>query len=332
MTSKGDNLSAAELHVWLEDRLREEGRDDLADVLLRCRVPFELSCLCCNERLVVSTGCKKRWCPHCGPKITARRYARVAPIANRMKWPLSVMLSMKNPRDIAGCVRLLAKAFKGFRKTRFWKDRVKGGFVGFEITHTGNGAHVHLHCLIDCRWLAVCTPEPTRRHTRAEKKRLCELAQAELAAAWAGYLGQSQAVVWVRRADQNALAETIKYPFKPADFMKLKCSLSEIIDEIDSGRRVASFGHCHAAAKAFLGRDEVPPVEKLCHKCKVDRSIYPEEAIKRWNRGISSPPKRAKAVMDLELQPDGRVIDRSKFVRDKNGVWVPLTDDNEIPW
>jgi hypothetical protein len=209
------------------------------------------------------------------------------------------MFTMQNPKNIAGCVKTLAAAFKGFRKTRFWKDRVKGGFVGYEITHNGNGAHVHLHTLVDCRWLAVATPEPTRRHTAKEKARLCELAQAELSAAWAGYLGQSKAIVWVRRADRDALAETIKYPFKPADFLKLKCRLSDIIDEIDAGRRVASFGHCHAASKLFLGREQKAPVEKLCRKCKVDRSIYPVEAITRWERGISAPTKRAAVVMDL---------------------------------
>lgn len=325
-------MTSDELHVWLERRLRREGRDDLADVLEKCRVPFELRCLCCDESIIVNKGCKKRWCPHCGPKITAKRYARVAPIANRMRWPLSVMLSMKNPKDVAGCVRTLAAAFKGFRRTKFWRNAVRGGFVGFEITHTGNGAHVHLHCLVDCRWLAVVTPEPTRRHTQAEKKRLCEMAQAELSAAWAGYLGQSQAVVWVRRADQNALAETIKYPFKPADFRKLKCNISEVIDEIDAGRRVASFGNCHAAAKVFLGRDEVPEVERLCKTCGLDRSIYPAEVIQRWQRGISAPTKRASVVLDFEYLGNGKVIDRSKHVLDRNGQWVALTAANEIPW
>lgn len=281
-----------EAHVWLEDKLRAEDRDDLADVLKRCRVPLHIECLCCGRKKTVQKGCKKRWCPHCGPRVTAARYARVAPIAARMQWPLAVMLSMTNPKDIAGCVRRLAAAFRKFRRLKFWRETVRGGFVGYEMTHNANGVHIHLHALIDCRWLALCTPEPTRRHTADERARLLKMAQAELATAWAACLGQSTAVVWARRADRNALTETLKYPFKPADFPKLKCRTSEIIDEIDAGRNVASFGVCHASSKTFLGRDPLLYFEKLCDSCVTDRSYVPTETIQMWGRGNSAPGKR----------------------------------------
>ena len=328
-----------ELHVWLEDKLRAEDRDDLADVLKKCRVPFEMGCICCGTKMMVNTGCKKRWCPVCGPKITAKRYAKVAPIASRMKWPLSVMLSMKNPKDIAGSVAILAEAFRGFRRTRFWKSRVKGGIVGYEMTHLGNGCHVHLHALVDCRWLAVATPEPTRRHTPNERARLCELAQAELSAVWAGYLGQAQAVVWVRRADHQALAETIKYPFKPADFRKLKCRLSDIIDEIDAGRRVASFGNCHAGSKSFLGRDDVPDRAQPCKRCRVKHSIVPTEVQERWLRfGPPTKGKVAEASNYLWDEVHG-TYDARLFSVWPDGTFHTVYEDGEdrtahdgIPW
>lgn len=281
-----------ELHVWLEDRLKSEGREELAAVLFGCRVPYEMKCVCCGDQMWVNTGCSKRWCPVCGPKVTAKRYARVAPIAQRMQWPLSVMLSIQNPSGIAGSVATLQAKFKSFRKTKFWKENVKGGFVGYEMTHNGNGCHVHLHALVDCEWLAIGTPKIQRGHTKLERKRLCELAQAELSAVWAAYLDQPKAVVWVRRADRKALAETIKYPFKPADFKKLKCRVSDIIDEIDAGRRVAGFGNCHGSHKEFLGRDEIVERAVPCKRCKVTSSIVPTEVQNRW---LSyGPPKKGK--------------------------------------
>lgn len=326
-----------EVHVWLEDKLREEGRDDLANILKACRVPLVIECLCCGETKTVNKGCKKRWCPVCGPKVTAARYARVAPIAARMQWPLAIMLSKKNPKDIAGCVADLAASFRRFRRLKFWKDRVRGGFVGYEMTHNGNGVHVHLHALIDCQWLAIATPEPCRHHTKEMKKRLCQLAQAELATAWAACLGQDEAVVWARRADKNALAETIKYPFKPADFAKLKCPVSDIIDEIDAGRRIASFGVCHASSKAFLGRDPLLYFEKLCAGCLTDRSMIPAEVIQSWFRG-GAPNTRQAALYNTDKR---KVIDQQKVaeaLRDarknptpisralaKRGIIVPLS-------
>lgn len=306
--SKRDKVDLDELHVWLEDKLRAEDRDDLADVLKACRMQMAIECLCCGERKMVNKGCKKRWCPVCGPKVTAARYERVAPIAARMQWPLAVMLSKQNPKDIAGCVADLAAAFRRFRRLKFWRETVRGGFVGYEMTHNGNGVHVHLHCLIDCRWLAIATPEPQRRHTHAEKERLMRMAQAELAAAWAGCLGQSTAVVWARRADKKALAESIKYPFKPADFVKLKCRVSDIIDEIDAGRKVASFGVCHASSKAFLGRDPLLYYEKLCGGCLTDRSMIPADVIQSWFRGGAPTTRQA----DLYGTEKKKIIDPQK--------------------
>jgi hypothetical protein len=255
-SSKAAGKTNDEVHVMLENALRKEGRDDLADILEKCREQIEIECVCCGKSMHVNRGCSKRWCPVCAPKLIARRWSRVGSIAARMKWPLSVMLSRQNPEQVEGSITAIKKAFAGFRKTVFWKNTVAGGFVGFEMTHNGNGAHVHMHILCDCQWLAIATPEPSRHLSRREKARLCQLAQAELSAAWAGYLGQPHAYVWVRRADKKALAETIKYPIKPRDLLDLKVPVSSVIDEMDSGRLVAAFGNCSANSKVFLGRDK----------------------------------------------------------------------------
>ena len=329
-SSLADGLNNAEVHVLLEDRLRAEGRDDLAEVLVKCRVPFRLKCLCCNAEITVDQGCKKRWCPTCSPKIVAKRYARVGPTAARMKWPLSVMLSKKNPLEIMQCIHDMKKAFRGFRRTAFWRDSVKGGYVGFEVTFNDRTPHVHLHALVDCRWLAIATPEPTRRHTQDEKKRLCELAQLELRAAWAGYLGQSDAYVYVQRADKKALAETLKYPIKPRDLLDLKCRVSDLIDEMDQGRLVAAFGNCSRNSKCWLGRDEVPPVVKLCNTCKGDKTIFPATSVQLWNCGAVAPPASALRAMDLLYQPGGPPLDIAGKMQLPDGQWVTHDEWDKI--
>jgi len=332
MAKSDKRWDSNELHVWLEDRLRGEDRDDLANVLKECRMPFLITCLCCGDRMEVSKGCAKRWCPVCGPKVAAKRYHRIAPIARRMQWPLSVMLTVRNPAGIKGSVAMLADKFRQFRRTKFWQKCVKGGFVGYELTHNGNGAHVHLHALVDCEWLAVATPRPARGHTHTEIARLCQLAQAELSAVWAAYLEQPQAVVWVRRADRNALAETIKYPFKPSDFKKLKCSLSEIIDEIDAGRRVATFGNCHGTSKDFLGKDLLEPHSATCKVCGASSSLIPRAVVDQWARGCGRPSKKHEAAMDLEYYPETGLVTAGKWFRNEHGIMCEVADEDMIPW
>jgi len=323
----------------LEDRLREEGRDDLADVLKACRVPFTLVCVCCSQRIETTKGCGKRWCPVCAPKVTAARYNRIEPIARSMTWPLAVMLSKRNPRDIEGCVADLKQAFKGFRRTKFWRNTVRGGFVGFEITHNHGTPHIHLHALVDCEWLAIATPKPARGHSKPEIARLCKMAQAELAAAWAGYLGQREAIVWVRRADRRALAETIKYPMKPAELLNLRCRASDMIDELDRGRLVARFGHCHAAHVEYLGRGEVPEVEKLCHGCLTDRSIVPAQTYNHFFDELAVAQintqrgERSQTVFG-GLSPRHLALlgSREGWKKGQPPNIIGATADPEIPW
>lgn len=328
--SLADGLSNAEVHCLIEDRLRAENRDDLADVLAKCRVPFKLKCLCCSSVIIVDQGCKKRWCPTCAPKLIAKRYARVGPTASRMQWPLAVMFSKENPLEIADCIHDLKKAFAGFRKTQFWRDRVKGGYVGFEVTFNSTTPHVHLHALIDCRWLAATTPEPHRSLSREQKRRLCQMAQRELSAIWAGYLGQSQAYVWVRRADKKALAETLKYPIKPRDLLDLKCRISDLIDEMDKGRLVAAFGNCSKNSKCWLGRDDVPPVVKLCVTCKGDKTIFPESSVHLWNVGAVAPPASAMRAMDLLYRPGETPLNIADMMQLPDGRWVTHDEWDEI--
>lgn len=324
--SKAAGKTNDEVHVLLEKALRKEGRDDLADILQKCREPVEITCLCCSDRGIVNRGCKKRWCPVCAGKVVARRWSRVGCIVNRMQWPLSVMLSIKNTREIAGSVKKLKLAFKGFRRTRFWRDNVKGGFVGFEMTHNGDGCHIHMHVLCDCRWLAIATPEPSRHLSRESKARLCQLAQLELSAAWAGYLGQAVAYVWVRRADKRALAETLKYPCKPRDLLDLKCRISDVIDEIDAGRMVAAFGHCSANAAAFIGRDDIPPPARLCKRCKGYKSVYPAKVISGWMNSPSGPPPAAREAMKYEWTEEHGLMHEDHHARIDTGEWVTKTE------
>jgi hypothetical protein len=263
----------------LEARLRDEGRDDLALVLEKCAQPLALVCVCCGKTIMTEKGCKKRWCPVCAPSVSAARLERAARVAGRFQWPLAVTLTTTNLSQASNCIATIKDVFKDFRRTAWWKALVKGGIYSVEITHKGKGFHPHIHALLDCRWLAVEVPEPTRWSTPRQREQLCKRAQNELAEVWGGYVQRSKAIVWVERAYGKALQETLKYAVKPADLLQCSCDAGDIIDLIDSGRTMARFGCAHSMSKEFVGCDEQEERLVPCQKCNAVNSVMPDDIV-----------------------------------------------------
>lgn len=275
-------LSPFELRDLLMRKLIKEKRDDLAQVLLDCGEKMDIRCVCCDDVLTIERGCKKRWCPVCAPKITAKRYRRLEGLVNRMQWPLSVCLTTRNKINAEGALESFKESFHSFQRTAFWKATVEGGVAGFEVTHRDKGWHVHLHAILDCRWLAVKTPEPNRRMTKQQQKSLCERAQDELSEVWGAYVQGSKAMVWVNRRLGSALAETLKYAIKPSDLLEAKCKAHELIDMIDTGRAVTTFGNCHACSKNFIGRDLPEETLQQCRSCNGIKTMLPDDIVQMY--------------------------------------------------
>jgi hypothetical protein len=252
------------------------------------------------------------------------------------------MLSMRNMEEGAMCIEKMKEAFRLFRRTAFWADRVKGGIVGFEVTHRGKGFHPHLHAVVDCRWLAVTTPEPKRGMTKRMVKSLCERAQNELAEVWGAYVQGEKAVVWVNRRLGGALVEALKYAIKPSDLLDVSCKASEIIDEIDRGRMITPFGHAHGSHKEFIGLDDPEPRSTTCEECGSINSMLPEKVLERYRRdpsqasenykkqtGWRKPKERKKSV--------GEKMTKKEFYQsyhelkdEKALAWVG--DEEGVPW
>lgn len=264
-------------------RLRNEGRDDLADVLEECGQKLVLVCACCRKSWTVDKGCNKRWCPVCARLVSAQRWAKREALVRAMASPLSVMLSAKNALPGPEAIEEFKAGFRGFRRTRFWREVVRGGIASFEVTSRGRGWHVHLHAIVDCDWLAVATPPPQRGMTRREIERRCKAAQKELSEVWGGYIQKESAIVWVRRAGtkegkglSKALAETVKYAIKPADLMEAEGEIGPLIDALDEGRLTTSFGNCHGGSKSYLKPEREIIGAARCMECMAEKAILPE--------------------------------------------------------
>lgn len=292
----------------LAARLEAEGDTARAATLTRCAETLTVTCICCRRRKDVERGCRRRWCPVCGPRVAHDRYWRKVGTANLMRWPLSVVLTERSRRTITGAVTDFKAALRDFRRTRFWSDNVKGGVQSVEITHTPKGWHVHAHLLLDCRWLAVNSPEPQRGDPPDVIAAKLRAAQAELSTVWGAYIGQRAAIVWVKRAFGDAAAEALKYSVKATDLLKARKGLRALLDEIDRGRLMTTFGNCHAASAAYLGKQDIQKPPSRCDECGARRSYIPADLDRKWH-------ERPELMPALMIQRYARLAERADAQR-----------------
>lgn len=266
----------------LKERLLRECRADLHRKLAACGEDIALICVNCGTKKRASIRCKKRWCPDCAYYIAAERVAKYKGIAERFQWPLFVTLTMKNTIDADG-LREMKKAFGKWRRRKLIATKVRSGIVGFEVTNKGAGWHPHCHMLLDCQWLSLWVPEPTRRDSAEEKKRKCLAAADELGRLWADVLKQDTASVHIRRGDANALVEVLKYSCKGSELVNCHGSASDLIDVMESMRLMTTFGEIRKIQKDE-DLEEGDTEGCTCPACQARGTIMPEKYIQFYSK------------------------------------------------
>lgn len=255
----------------------------LAKKLQSCGLALDLRCSRCGHRHHAETRCKKKWCPVCARGVAARNKARVLEIVSSFRWPLMVTLTSRNSATPAG-LKAFREAFVRFRRWKIWTKTVKGGVCGYEMTSDGETFHPHCHMIIDCRWLAIETPEPDWKGHPDQIKYRCFLAHDELSKAWAKCLKQSRgAVVWVKRVEAvHALAETLKYSLKTSDVLQQGGAAGPLIKAVDGIRCMTTFGKGYKIGKEKKGEGAE------CRSCGSKGYIITEDEFAAAMRGDRS--------------------------------------------
>lgn len=258
-------------------RLKYEGAHDLVSQLEKCGQPLSLTCTHCGDQKASQTSCKRKWCPSCQRQIATKRANRMRNAIDSMEWPLFVTLTIANSDDPES-IRFLRRSFGKLRNRRLWKDKVKGGVAAIEVTNRGNGWHPHLHALIDCRWLAIHTPEPNK-HWSHEKKRTYYLsANRELENTWSHIIGQPMANMKTKRATQgDVVKEILKYSVKGSDLLESPDPIADVIRVLDATRLITTFGSLYGRTKEL---DENIHTEGCpCGKCGVAGAMIPSDLV-----------------------------------------------------
>lgn len=108
----------------------------------------------CGALITSKCKCNSRWCPDCFKEKSIEYYNDVYTAIQGMKYPSHVVLTIKDvgKGHLPSAVRFIKKSFTRLSRSKFWKDNVKGGYVGVGLTWRGDW-HLHLHLAVDSVWL-----------------------------------------------------------------------------------------------------------------------------------------------------------------------------------
>lgn len=299
-------------------KLEDEGAFDLAERLAKCGQRIRLVCNCCGDLKDTLTRCDLKWCPACQHHLaaqTAERFANICGGGN-IQWPLLVTFTAKNfgyrepwpvreTRRAAQTIKTSVSPVRWIRtvawserlRRQLWfRSKVKGGVLGFEVTDIGNGFHVHAHALLDCKWLSVTETAPRIGSTRDQVKKKGARACKEVGDQWELCCQRSASVdvrrVWTRENDiRQALVEVVKYSTKGVDLVKSPRPAAPLIRLLDGCRMVTSFG-------TMFGRPECKRVRGMampCEACGKVGTLAPLDVVLGGaldEHGLRSKPRR----------------------------------------
>lgn len=160
-------------------KLREQGVTDLADKLECCHTYYTVArCNDCGSVTKFPNRCDLFCCPECANHLQRDRVQQVEWWTHTLSQPKHVVLTVRNTEQISrGHIKSLQTAFARLRRQKVFSG-VRGGFYRIEITNEGKGWHLHIHALVEARWidapsLAIAWNKATRGEGCIVKVRDC---------------------------------------------------------------------------------------------------------------------------------------------------------------
>jgi len=135
-------------------KLRLMGRRELADTLEGCHSMFTVAqCKGCKRINKFPNRCDLKICPECQPRLAWNREKSISWWVKLLDQPKLVTLTAKNTKDFsAGHIEEFMKWFTNLRNRKFCDNWI-GGFYSIEVTKEANHWHLHLHALVEARWI-----------------------------------------------------------------------------------------------------------------------------------------------------------------------------------
>lgn len=266
-------------------KLRVLNMDTEAAKLELCHSYYTI-CLCddCGSVRKFPNRCDLFFCPECQPGLANDRKKQVEWWTHTLHQPKHVVLTVQNVPDLTGGHLVeLRKWFTALRRRKFARNW-KGGFYSIECTNEGKGWHLHIHALIEAKWID----------------------SAALALQWHSItrgLGRIVKVKDCRKADY--LAEVTKYAVKGSQLAAWAPEqIATFIRAFDGKRTFGVFGSLYGVRTEFA--EFIATLKAARPKCPCGScsATYFSEAdwILRELRATGPAPSRPPPTTDAQLQ------------------------------
>jgi hypothetical protein len=231
-------------------KLRSVGLGEVASRLEWCHSIFTVAqCTACGTVQKFPNRCDQFFCPECQPRLQSDRERAVKWWTREISQPKHVVLTCRNVFDFSpGHVDEFKKWFTNLRRSAFAKNW-DGGFYRLEVSNRGNGFHLHLHALINARWID----------------------QFQLSEKWKKITNGQGEIVKVKAVyGESYLKEVTKYVVKGAELAAWTPEqIAMFIAAFDGKRTFGVFGSLYGKRTQFAEwfkqiRDAKPPCKCGC--------------------------------------------------------------------
>ncbi len=301
-SEKGSKVAEHQGNLWhgsdvfarsVAAKLREIGRLDLAEPLEHCHTEkMNVQCKGCRTVKTVWNRCDLFYCPRCQPRLSRERKERVKWWVNEIRQPKHVVLTMRNAqRFTREYIQHFKDSWARLLRMKFAENWL-GGFYSLEVTNEGRGWHLHLHTLVDAKYIDA----------------------RGLSAAWNKANRGTGFIVKVKDArGQDYLAEVTKYAVKGSDLAEWSGEdIAEFIDGLTGFRTFGVFGSMRGRQEEWRNYlDKEKLARKTCSCGCSDFALVTDSEIE-WQRhgGVpcaSRPPPEKQRVSQLEFAEVVRV-------------------------
>lgn len=244
-------------------------------------------CVCndCNTVRKFPNRCDLFYCPECQPGLAHDRRRQVEWWTRTIRQPKHVVLTVRNIHDLTrGHLDQLGKWFTALRRRKFCSNWT-GGFYSIEVTNENNGWHLHIHALVEAKWIDA----------------------AGLALQWDSITNGMGRIVKVRDCrEAEYLQEVTKYAVKGSQLAQWSPDqISAFIRAFDGKRTFGVFGSLYGARTEFaefIATMKAARPKCECGSCSVRYYSEADWIVKELQSGSSVSTSRPPPVsMEMQL-------------------------------